>query len=137
VTQTNTDDRRSAVIRTAWGFFANSIVAAALSVVFARVIEQFGIAVWGAVADRDPVLTNVVTYFRADGPNSSDVAYLGGPIAAIAAGVFFLMIYPGAKDRSVGKLTVLWTILFCFRAGFMDVLTAPFNEDSNTCWSPR
>jgi hypothetical protein len=132
VTQTNTDDRRSAVIRTAWGFFANSIIAAALSVVFARVIEQFGVAVWGAVADRDPVLTNVVTYFRADGPNSSDIAYLGGPIAAIAAGVFFLMIYPGAKDRSVGKLTVLWTILFCFRAGFMDVLTAPFNEDSNT-----
>jgi hypothetical protein len=46
-TQTNAEDRRSTVIRTAWGFFANSIVAAALGVVFARIIEQFGIAVWG------------------------------------------------------------------------------------------
>lgn len=132
VTQTNTEDRRSTVIRTAWGFFANSIIAAALGVVFARVIEQFGIAVWGAIADREPVLTNVVTYFRADGAAPSDIAYLGGPVAAIAAGVFFLMIYPGAKDRGVGKLTVLWTTLFCFRTGFMDVLTVPFSKDSNT-----
>lgn len=132
MTQTNAEDRRTTVIRTAWGFFANSIIAAALGVVFARVIEQFGIALWGAFAGRDPVLTNVATYFRDDGGSSSDIVYLGGPIAAIAAGIFFLMIYPGAKDRSVGKLTVLWTILFSFRAGFMDVLTIPFSEDSNT-----
>jgi hypothetical protein len=132
VTQTNADDRRTTVIRTAWGFFANSIIAAALGVVFARVIEQFGIAVWAAVADRDPVLTNVVTYFRADPAGASDMVYLGGPIAAILAGVFFLLIYPGAKDRSVGKLTVLWTTLFCFRAGFMDVMTVPFSDDSYT-----
>lgn len=132
MTQTNADERRTTVIRTAWGFFANSIVAAALGVVFARVIEQFGIAVWGAFADREPVLTNVVTYFRADGAPSSDVAYLGGPVAAVLAGVFFLLIYPGAKDRSVGKLTVLWTILFSFRTGFMDLITLPFSDESNT-----
>lgn len=132
MTENITEERRSAVIRTAWGFFANSIIAAALGVVFARGIEQFGIAIWGAFADREPVLTNVATYFRADGAGTSDIVYLGGPIASIVAGVFFLLIYPGAKDRSVGKLTVLWTILFCFRAGFMDVLTAPFSETSNT-----
>lgn len=129
---TQTEDRRTTVIRTAWGFFANSIIAAALGVIFARVIEQFGIAVWAAIADREPVLTNVATYFRTDPPGATDMVFLGGPVATIAAGVFFLLIYPGAKDRSVGKLTVLWTTLFCFRTGFMDVMTLPFSEDSNT-----
>lgn len=132
MTQTNADERRKTVIRTAWGFFANSIIAAALGVVFARVIEQFGIAVSGAIAGRDPVLTNVETYFRDSGVGTSDMVYLGGPVASIAAGVFFLLIYPGAKDRGVGKLTVLWTILFCFRTGFVDVATVPFSEESNT-----
>jgi hypothetical protein len=132
VTQTNAEERRRTVIRTAWGFFANSILAAALGVAFARIIEQFGIAVWGAFAGLDPVLTNVVTDFRDSGAGTSDLAYLGGPVAAIAAGVFFLLIYPGAKDRGVGKLTVLWTILFCFRTGFADVAMVPFSEESNT-----
>lgn len=132
MTQTNAEERRRTVIRTAWGFFANSILAAALGVVFARIIEQFGIAVWGAFAGLDPVLTNVVTDFRDSGGGTSDLAYLGGPVAAIAAGVFFLLIYPGAKDRGVGKLTVLWTILFCFRTGFVDVAMVPFSEESNT-----
>ncbi len=132
MTQTNAEERRKTVIRTAWGFFANSIIAAALGVVFARVIEQFGIAIWGAVLDGDPVLTHVVTYFQSDGPPSSDMAYLGGPVAAILGGIFFLLIYPGAKDRSVGKLTVLWTILFSFRNGFVDIAMAPFSDDSNT-----
>jgi hypothetical protein len=132
VTQTNSEERSKTVIRTAWGFFANSIVAAALGVVFARMIEQFGIAVWGAIVGRDPVLTRVVTYFQTDGAPSTDLAYLGGPVAAIAGGIFFLLIYPGAKDRSVGKLTVLWTILFLFRTGFVDVAMVPFSDDSNT-----
>ena len=128
VTQ-QTEERRRTVIRTAWGFFANSIVAAALGVVFSRWIEQFGIAVWGAFAGREPVLTNTVTTFESSG---SDIAYLGGPVASILAGIFFLVIYPGARDRSVGKLTVLWTILFCFRTGFLDIATISFNVDSNT-----
>jgi hypothetical protein len=132
VTQTDAEERPRTVIRTAWGFFANSILAAALGVVFARVIEQFGIAVWGAFLDREPVITNVVTYFQADGAPSTDIAYLGGPLAAILGGIFFLVLYPGAKDRSVGKLTVLWTILFCFRAGFADIAVVPFSENSNT-----
>lgn len=132
MTHTNAEERQRTVIRTAWGFFANSILAAALGVVFSRVVEQLGIAVWGALAGRDPVLTNVVTSFRAEGPGTSDLAYLGGPVAAILAGVFFLLLYPSAKDRSVGKLTVLWTILFSFRTGFLDIATMPFSEESNT-----
>lgn len=129
MTQTNAEERRRAVIRTSWGFFANSIIAASLGVVFSRWIEQLGIAVWGAFAGRDPVITNVVTHLRAEG---SDIAYLGGPVASILAGAFFLSIYPGAKDRSVGKLTVLWTILFCFRTGFLDIATLPVSTASNT-----
>jgi hypothetical protein len=117
---------RRTPIRTSWGFFANSILAAALGVVFARVIEQFGVALFGAFLDRDPVLTHVVTRFDAPG---SDLALLGGTIASLVAGVFFLLIYPGSKDRSAGRLTVLWLILFAFRNGFGDLLAAPFSDD--------
>ncbi len=124
-----TEERRRTVIRTSWGFFVNSVIAAALGVVFARVIEQFGLAVVGAVMGMDPVLTNIVTEFRADG---SDLVWLAAPATGILAGIFFLMIYPGAKDRSVGKLTVLWTLLFCFRNGFVDIATLQFSDTSYT-----
>lgn len=123
------EERRRTVIRTSWGFFANSIIAAGLAVVFARVIEQFGLAIGGVIAGRDPVLTNIVTDFRADG---SDLAWLGAPIGSLVFGSFFLMIYPGAKDRSVGKLLMLWTILFCFRNGFLDLATMTLSETSYT-----
>lgn len=121
-----TATERRTPIRTSWGFFANSILAAALAVVFARVIEQFGVAVFGAFLGREPVLTHVVTRFEAPG---SDVALVGGTIASLVAGVFFLLIYPGSKDRSAGRLTVLWLILFAFRNGFGDLLAAPFSDD--------
>lgn len=123
------EERRRTVIRTSWGFFANSIIAAGLAVVFARVIEQFGLAIGGVIAGRDPVLTNIVTEFRADG---SDLAWLGAPIGSLVLGSFFLMLYPGAKDRSVGKLLMLWTILFCFRNGFLDLATMTLSETSYT-----
>lgn len=125
----HTEERRRTVIRTAWSFFANSIIAAGLAVVFSRWIQQFGIAVWGAFAGRDPVFTNVTTQFQAPG---SDLAYLGGPAASVLAGVFLLVLYPAAKDRSVGKLTLLWTILFCFKTGFLDIATSMFAVDSDT-----
>lgn len=123
---TGTRQRRF-VIRTSWGFFANSILAAALAVVFARVIEQFGVAVWAAIAGREPVLRHVVTEF---GEPGSDVVLLGGTIASLAAGVFFLLIYPGSKDRSAGRLTVLWLILFAFRNAFADLISIPFTDSS-------
>jgi hypothetical protein len=119
--------QRRFVIRTSWGFFANSILAAALAVVFARVIEQFGVAGWAAIAGREPVLRHVVTEF---GQPGSDVVLLGGTIASLAAGVFFLLIYPGSKDRSAGRLTVLWLILFAFRNAFVDLITIPFTDSS-------
>jgi hypothetical protein len=124
-----TEERRRSVIRTSWGFFTNSVIAAALGVVFARVIEQFSLAVVGAILGRDPVLTNIVTDFRADG---SELVWLAAPAGSVLGGIFFLMIYPGAKDRSVGKLTVLWTLLFCFRNGFVDIATLQFSDTSYT-----
>lgn len=123
-----TEERRRTVIRTNWGFFANSVIAAALAVVFARVLEQLGLAIAGVITGRDPVLYNIVTEFRADG---SQLSLLGAPIASLLAGVFFLMLYPGAKDRSVGKLTVLWTLLFCFRNGFVDIATITVSEQTS------
>lgn len=122
------EERRRTVIRTSWGFFANSIIAAGLAVVFARVLEQFGLALGGVIAGRDPVLTNIVTEFQAAG---SDLALLGAPIGSLVAGSFLLILYPGAKDRSVGKLLMLWTIIFCFRNGFVDLATMTVSDTSS------
>lgn len=124
-TQVETSPR--VVVRTSWGFFVNSILAAALAVVFARSIEQFGVAVAGALFGRDPVLGVTITEFRADG---SDAVLLGGTIASLVAGSVGLLLFPAAKDRSAGKLMLLWLILFTFRNGLMDLATSPFFAES-------
>lgn len=113
------------MIRTSWGFFANSILAAALAIVLARFVEQFSVAVTGAVLDRRPVIDQIVTTFRADG---SDLALLGGTIGSFLVGAVLLVLYPGAKDRSTGKLLMLWMILFSFRTAFSDLALVPFSD---------
>lgn len=113
------------MIRTSWGFFANSILAAALAIVLSRLIEQFSVAVAGAVLDRRPVIDQISTTFRADG---SDLALLGGTIGSFLAGTVLLLLYPGAKDRSAGKLMMLWMILFTFRTAFSDLALVPFSD---------
>lgn len=115
------------VVRTSLGFFANSLVAATLAVVFSRLVEQLGIAIAGAFAGRDPVFTNVTTELRASG---SDVVYLGATVASLISGISFLLLYPGAKDRSAGKLMVLWMTLFSFRNAFVDMALVPLSGDS-------
>lgn len=121
-------DRRT-VIRTSWGFFANSILAALLGIVFARLVEQFGVAVAGAILDREPVFTHVVTTFGASG---SDLAFIGGAAASLIFGAGLLLAFPGAEDRSIGKLVALWTILFSFRNGFADLIRIPLDAEAPT-----
>lgn len=115
------------MIRTAPGFFVNSIVAAALGVVLARLIEQAGVAIAGLLADREPVFTTVVTELRADG---TDLVFLGGTVASLVVGASMLALYPNAIDRSVGKLQMLWVILFTLRNGFFDLATTAYVDDS-------
>ncbi len=100
------------VIRTAPSFFANSLLAAAIGVALARIAEQSSVAVVAAFADRDPVLTNSGAVLRNPG---SDLVLLAGPVASLVVGFSLLLLYPGSKDRSSGRLVMLWTMLFSFR----------------------
>jgi hypothetical protein len=105
----------------------NSIVAAGLGVVFARLIEQSGVAIAGVIAGREPVFTAVVTELRAPG---SELVYLGGTVASLVVGALMLAMYPNALDRSVGKLQMLWVILFTLRNGFFDLAATAYVDDS-------
>ncbi len=124
---TQTTERRATVIRTTWGFLGNSVVGAVIAVVLTRILEQFGLAIAGVIFDRDPVMTNIATEFRAPG---NDIAYLGGTVTALLVGIIFLILFPGAKDRSAGKLTVLWISLFSFRIAFYDMIRYRFADGS-------
>lgn len=126
-TQEAKTERRVMVIRTSWGFFVNSIVAAGLGVVFARLIEQAGVAIAGLIDGREPVFTAVVTELRAPG---SDLVYLGGTIASLVVGAVLLAMFPNALDRSVGKLQMLWVILFTLRNGLFDLASTAYVDDS-------
>lgn len=126
-TQNRETERRLTVIRTSWGFFVNSIIAAGLGVVLARLIEQSGVAIAGLLDGRDPVLTAVVTEFRSGG---SELVYLGGTVASLVVGATLLAMYPNAMDRSVGKLQMLWVILFTLRNGFFDLASTAYVSDS-------
>lgn len=124
---TGTSERRPAVIRSSWGFLSNSLMAAVVAIFLTRFLEQFGLAISGLIFDREPVITNIATSFRADG---NDVAYLGGVITAFVMGVVFLVLFPGAEDRSAGKLTVLWMSLFSFRIVCYELIAYRFSDVS-------
>ena len=95
--------------------------------VLARLIEQVGVGIAGLLAGREPVFTTVVTEFRADG---SELVFLGGTVASLVVGASMLAMYPNAIDRSVGKLQMLWVILFTLRNGFFDLATTAYVDDS-------
>lgn len=122
-----TAQRPSTVIRTSTGFFANSLLAAALGVACARLFEQFAVAVTGAVAGRDPVLTNSAVELTSRG---SDLVLLAQPIASLVLGFVLLLLYPGAKDRSAGRLVMLWTLLFAFRNACVTLAMTAVDENS-------
>lgn len=113
-------------IRTSWSFVANSVLAGVLGVVIARVVEQFGLAVTGALLGRDPLLTNIATEFRQGG---SDLAYAGGPLFTLAVATVLLTLYPQTRSRSAGRLVALWTVLHCYRAGFVSLASVRLDPD--------
>ncbi|MDH4117295.1 MAG: hypothetical protein OEX04_04210 [Acidimicrobiia bacterium] len=115
------------VIRTAPTFFANSLLAAALGVTCARVFEQFVVAIAAAINGRAPVLMHSATLLTESG---SDLVLLAAPAASLALGLILLMMYPGSKDRSAGRLVMLWTMLFAFRNACVALATTPVDESS-------
>ncbi len=129
VTQTMKESSASSplVIRTAPAFFANSLVAVGLAVGIARLVEQAGVAIAGGLLGHEPVMTNAFTLLRS--PGVEPVA-LAAPAASLAVGIVLLMLYPGSKDRSAGRLLMLWTLLFCFRNGLAEIARGAFDETS-------
>jgi hypothetical protein len=118
---------RSAPIRTAPAFFANSVLAAAIGVTLARVVEQLTVALVGLATGWEPVLTNTAAVLDGSGP---EWVTFSAPVASLVLGSSLLLLYPGAKDRSVGRLTMLWTMLFAFRAGFLGIARDAVDETS-------
>lgn len=122
-----TAQQTPSVIRTSTGFFANSVLAAALGVACARLFEQLSVAVTAAIAGRDPVLTNSAVVLNEPG---SDLVMLAQPISSLVLGFVLLMLYPGSKDRSAGRLVMLWTLLFAFRNASIALAMAAVDEAS-------
>jgi hypothetical protein len=124
---TTTVQSRSAVIRTAPIFFANSVLAATLGVILSRVAEQFCIALVGAFAGRDAILTNSVADLSGSG---NQFILLAGTAGSLILGFTLLMLYPHSKDRSAGRLVMLWTMLFSFRSGLAALVAGPVDDRS-------
>jgi hypothetical protein len=122
-----TVEPQSSVLRTAPSFFANSVLAAAIGVALARLAEQSSIAVVAAFLDRNPVITNSGTVLRNPG---SDLVLVAGPITSLVLGLTLLLLYPGAKDRSAGRLVMLWTMLFAFRNACVALALGAVDEGS-------
>ncbi|MFO7549582.1 MAG: hypothetical protein R6X29_12045 [Acidimicrobiia bacterium] len=108
-------------IRTSWAFIANSVVGSILGLASAFLAYHVGLGVGGWIAGRDPELLNTGTVFRAEG---SDLAYLGGVAGALVLALLLLSLYPQSRDRSAGRLVMLWTILFAFVAALADFVRA-------------
>lgn len=120
--------------RTSTGFVLTSAFASGVGVVIAVVIYHLGLAVAGAIAGRAPVLYHNEVLFRAGG---SDLALAGGAAASLIAGAIFLTLYPASRRYDAARLTVLWTVLHCFRQGFTPLAVLPFTDDSplSRAWS--
>lgn len=114
-------------IRTAPSFFANSLLASAIGVALARLAEQFSVSVVSAFAGREPVLTNNTVVFEGFG---SDLVLLAGPVTSLLLGITLLLLYPGSKDRSSGRLVMLWTMLFAFRNATVALLQGAVDSES-------
>lgn len=108
-------------------FMVTSVFASAVGVVVSVFVDNLGLALAGLLADRAPVLYHNQVVFAAAG---SDLAFGGGMVLSLAAGAFFLTLYPGSRRYDAARLTMLWVILHCFRQGFSQLATVPFSDDS-------
>ena len=124
---TATANKPFAAIRTSPGFFANSLIASALGVALSHLFSIFVLAIVAAVAGRDPVLTATSVQMRAPG---SDIVLLAQPIGAVVLGFVLLLLFPGSKDRSSGRLVMLWTMLFSLHAATTAMVAGALDDES-------
>ncbi|NOY56278.1 MAG: hypothetical protein GXP34_09865 [Actinobacteria bacterium] len=106
------------------------VVTSCLTFVFGYVMAQLlylgGLAGFGWIEGRQPVLSHAAVTFEAAGP---DLALAGGLLTVFGVGVVLLLVYPGPGPHGVARLTVLWTMLHLFRTGLQVILAAPFDPD--------
>ncbi len=93
----------------------------------AQLVYLAGLAGFGWIEGREPVLSHTAVTFQAAGP---DLALAGGLLAAFGLGVVLLLVYPGPGPHGVARMTVLWTMLHLFRTGLQVIVAAPFDADS-------
>lgn len=122
-----TVNKPSSAIRTSPGFFANSLIAAALGVGLSHLFALLVLAISAAIAGRDPVITSTTVTLRAPG---SDLVLLAQPVGSLALAFLLLVLFPGSKDRSSGRLVMLWTMLFSFRNAAVAMIDAAFDDGS-------
>lgn len=110
------------------GFIGTSALASAVGVVVAALFNHIGLAVAGLLTSRDSVLFHNQVTFASGG---SDLAYVGGLVACLVAGAFFLTLYPGSRRYDAARITTLWIVLHCFYQGFLQLATIPFSDTSD------
>jgi len=98
----------------------------AVGYALAQLVYLAGLAGFGWIEGREPVLSHTAVTFQAAGP---DLALSGGLLAVFALGIVLLLVYPGPGPHGVARMTVLWTMLHLFRTGLQVVLAAPFESD--------
>ena len=106
------------------------VVTSCLTFVFGYVTAQLvylgGLAGFGWIEGREPVLSHTAVTFQAAGP---DVALAGGLLTVFGVAIVLLLVYPGPGPHGVARLTVLWTMLHLFRTGLQVILAAPFDPE--------
>lgn len=117
-----------------YGFVVTSVVASAVGLAVAVLVDHLGVAIGGALAGRQPALFHNRVLLMAPG---SDLAFAGGVIASLAAGAFFLLLYPGSHRYDAARIMTLWLVLHSFGLGFSQLLLIPFRPDgpSGLAWA--
>jgi hypothetical protein len=105
---------------------ATSCVAYAFGFLAARFVYLIGLAGFGWIEGREPVLSHSDVVFKAAGPR---LAESGGLLAVFGLGIVLALVLPGPGPHGVARLTVLWTMLHLFLAGLQLVIEAPFKAD--------
>lgn len=104
-----------------------SVLGSTLGIVIAQFLDDVGDGVLAEILGGEAVLYNN----RLDLTGADNVAWAGGFILCLLVGFIALFSYPTARDRGIGRLTMLWVILHVLRQAFTQALLLPLDEGSD------
>lgn len=110
-----------------WMIIVTSTIAFAMGYLIARFTYLIGLAGFGWIEGRDPLITAHDVTFQSAGPA---LAETGGLFLVLGAAIALALIYPGPGPYGVARMSVLWTMIHLFREGLQVIVTAPFVADS-------